>query len=97
MTKQLTYAHIDCIYEIINSAAGVYREIIPADCCHQPYTPKNELRRELAGTWADATWAMEFYEKQGFKLMPDKDRLLKTHWKIPQRQIDTSVVLGVEL
>jgi GNAT superfamily N-acetyltransferase len=53
--------------------------------------------RLLVGTWADAEWAITFYEKHGFKLMPDKDELLKTYWDIPQRQIETSVVLGMEV
>jgi GNAT superfamily N-acetyltransferase len=53
--------------------------------------------RLLVGTWADASWAIAFYEKHGFSLLPDKDELLKTYWSIPQRQIETSVVLGVEL
>ncbi len=53
--------------------------------------------RLLVGTWADATWAIEFYEKRGFKLEPNKDELLKTYWDIPQRQVETSVVLGVEM
>jgi len=53
--------------------------------------------RLLVGTWADATWAIDFYEKHGFELQPDKDELLKTYWDIPQRQIDTSVVLGIEV
>jgi len=49
----------------------------------------------LVGTWADATWAIRFYEKYGFKLVPsrEKDRLLLTYWNIPERQIETSVVL----
>ena len=51
----------------------------------------------LVGTWADATWAVDFYQKQGFKLMPDKDRLLETYWHISQRQIDTSVVLCTKI
>jgi GNAT superfamily N-acetyltransferase len=51
----------------------------------------------LVGTWADATWAIEFYQKQGFVLMPDKDKLLKRYWDIPQRQIETSIVLGTQL
>ena len=51
----------------------------------------------LVGTWADASWAIAFYEKHGFILMADKDELLKTYWDIPQRQIETSVVLEVEL
>lgn len=54
-------------------------------------------RRLLVGTWADATWAIAFYQKHGFKLEPNKDELLKTYWDIPQRQIETSVVLGVEM
>jgi GNAT superfamily N-acetyltransferase len=59
--------------------------------------PLIQTRRLLVGTWADATWAIDFYEKHGFELMPDKDELLKTYWDIPQRQIETSVVLGVEV
>ena len=51
--------------------------------------------RLLAGTWADAHWAIDFYKRQGFTLLPDKDQLLKTYWDIPQRQIETSVVLGM--
>jgi GNAT superfamily N-acetyltransferase len=49
----------------------------------------------LVGTWADATWAIRFYQKHGFKLVSsrEKDRLLRTYWNIPERQIETSVVL----
>ncbi len=52
-------------------------------------------RPVLVGTWADATWAIRFYEKHGFQLAPmdEKDRLLRTYWKIPARQSETSVVL----
>jgi len=50
--------------------------------------------RLLVGTWADAHWAIDFYKRRGFNLLPDKDELLKTYWDIPQRQIETSVVLG---
>jgi GNAT superfamily N-acetyltransferase len=53
--------------------------------------------RLLVGTWADASWAIAFYEKRGFSLMPDKDGLLKTYWNISRRQIETSVVLGIEM
>ena len=52
--------------------------------------------RLLVGTWAGAYWAIAFYEKHGFRLMPNKDELLKTYWKIPQRQIETSVVLELK-
>jgi GNAT superfamily N-acetyltransferase len=49
----------------------------------------------LVGTWADATWAIRFYEKHGFELVSpeEKDRLLRAYWSIPDRQIETSVVL----
>jgi GNAT superfamily N-acetyltransferase len=56
-----------------------------------------KTRRLLVGTWADAYWAIDFYQKHGFKRMHDKDELLKKYWVIPQRQIETSVVLGIEL
>ena len=52
--------------------------------------------RLLVGTWADASWAISFYQKHGFRLLPDKDRLLEKYWDIPRRQIETSVVLGME-
>jgi len=158
MIRELPYADLDCIYEIINSAAVAYRGVIPSDCYHEPYMPREELLREinsmtffgwkerhrlvgvmgfqpvkdvtllrhayvlpdrqgkgigtrllnhlkqmtrtrhlLVGTWADATWTIEFYKKQGFQSMPDKDELLMGYWNIPQRQIETSVVLGIEL
>jgi len=50
----------------------------------------------LIGTWADAVWAIRFYEKNGFQLVgtEEKDRLLKKYWSVPQRQIETSVVLA---
>jgi len=50
----------------------------------------------LIGTWADATWAIEFYKKYGFALVShaDKERLLRKYWSIPDRQIETSVVLA---
>ena len=52
----------------------------------------------LIGTWAAASWAIEFYRRNGFRVVPsgDKDRLLQTYWSIPARQIETSVVLAKE-
>ena len=49
----------------------------------------------LVGTWADATWAIHFYQKHGFNLVSheEKDKLLRAYWNIPNRQIETSVVL----
>lgn len=52
--------------------------------------------RLLVGTWADVSWAISFYQKHGFRLLPDKDQLLETYWNIPRRQIEISVVLGYE-
>jgi N-acetylglutamate synthase-like GNAT family acetyltransferase len=50
----------------------------------------------LIGTWASASWALEFYKRNGFTLLPsgESSRLLKTYWSIPARQIETSVVLA---
>jgi len=50
----------------------------------------------LIGTWADATWAIHFYEKHGFQMLnaAEKDRLLAKYWNIPERQAETSVVLA---
>ena len=56
-----------------------------------------ETQQLLVGTWADARWAIAFYEKHGFRLLPDKDELLRTYWRITDRQRETSVVLGLEL
>jgi N-acetylglutamate synthase-like GNAT family acetyltransferase len=50
----------------------------------------------LIGTWAEAKWAISFYQKHGFRLLSqeEKNKLLVTYWKIPQRQVETSVVLA---
>lgn len=50
----------------------------------------------LIGTWADAHWACRFYQKHGFRMVSveDKNRLLGTYWSIPERQVETSVVLA---
>jgi len=52
----------------------------------------------LIGTWADAAWAIRFYRRHGFEVVTpqEKDRLLKKYWKIPERQVETSVVLADE-
>jgi GNAT superfamily N-acetyltransferase len=53
-------------------------------------------RRMLVGTWAAADWAIRFYRGHGFELVsPEcKTALLKAYWSIPERQIETSVVLA---
>ncbi len=51
--------------------------------------------RILIGTWADAKWAIAFYEKHGFRLVSEQEKntLLRRYWNIPERQVETSVVL----
>jgi GNAT superfamily N-acetyltransferase len=53
-------------------------------------------RRILVGTWQAAGWAIRFYERHGFALVTpaQKTVLLKTYWNIPERQVETSVVLA---
>ncbi len=53
-------------------------------------------RPVLIGTWADAVWAVRFYERHGFKVVPpqQKELLLRKYWNVPDRQIETSVVLA---
>ncbi|HEX7730659.1 MAG TPA: GNAT family N-acetyltransferase [Terracidiphilus sp.] len=56
------------------------------------------VRPMLIGTWVDATWAIRFYLKHGFKQveLAEKERLLRIYWSIPERQVETSVVLADE-
>ena len=58
--------------------------------CHKSKQPF------LIGTWAAATWAIRFYQKHGFILVPANEvpALLTKYWSLPRRQIETSVVLG---
>jgi len=53
-------------------------------------------RPVLIGTWAAAEWAIAFYEKHGFRVTSREEtvRLLKRYWDIPERQVETSVVLA---
>jgi GNAT superfamily N-acetyltransferase len=157
MIRRCTDGDLAAIESIINEAAEAYRGVIPADCWHEPYMPREALVAEvgagvdfwgwddasmlvgimglqhvqdvtlirhayvlpshqsrgigrellhalaerttgrlLVGTWADATWAIRFYEHHGFRLVTagEKDRLLDMYWTIPARQRDTSVVLA---
>jgi GNAT superfamily N-acetyltransferase len=50
----------------------------------------------LIGTWADAAWAIRFYRKHGFVLTSTEQKavLLRRYWSVPERQIETSVVLA---
>jgi len=55
----------------------------------------SSTRRMLVGTWSAAAWAIRFYQREGFALVPPPQTaaLLETYWDIPKRQIETSVVL----
>jgi len=155
--RPCTQSDVPAILSIVNSAAEVYRGVIPADRWHEPYMPKDELESELAagvafwgceengvligvmgiqpvkdvnlirhayvspraqakgiggallrhlnglstrrmlvGTWAAAEWAIRFYQRHGFVLTTPEQKtvLLKTYWTVPDRQIETSVVLA---
>lgn len=56
---------------------------------------KDSTKPILIGTWKAADWAIGFYEKHGFRLVEEeeKNRLLKKYWSIPDRQVETSVVV----
>jgi GNAT superfamily N-acetyltransferase len=60
------------------------------------HVARRSSRRVLVGAWAAADWAIRFYRRHGFELVsPElKTVLLKTYWTIPDRQIETSVVLA---
>ena len=57
---------------------------------------RQSSRPMLVGTWAAADWAIRFYERHGFALVSPsrKNALLRTYWTVPDRQIETSVVLA---
>jgi hypothetical protein len=52
----------------------------------------------LVGTWESAPWAIKFYQKQRFELLSreETNKLLKKYWSIPERQVETSVVLELK-
>ncbi len=56
-----------------------------------------ETPRLLVGMWADAPWAIRFYQRHGFSLLPDGDRLLRAYWSIPARQRQASLVMGRQI
>jgi GNAT superfamily N-acetyltransferase len=60
------------------------------------HVTRSSTRRMLVGTWASADWAIRFYRRHGFELVsPDRTAaLLRTYWSIPDRQVETSVVLA---
>ena len=69
--------------------AGIGSALLVSQCAHLDCPV-------LVGTWAGAKWAVEFYRRHGFELVPapQKSELLRRYWTIPDRQIETSVVLA---
>jgi len=59
------------------------------------YLTENQSKQILIGTWKDAVWAIDFYLKNGFRQVSEEEKnmLLKKYWDIPDRQVETSVVL----
>ena len=57
-----------------------------------------QAQRVLVGTWEAAPWAIKFYQKHGFVLLSreETNKLLKKYWSIPERQVETSVVLELQ-
>lgn len=159
MLRALNADDLEAILTVVNDGAQAYCGVIPEDCWHEPYMPREELladldagvrfwglekegqlagvmgRQELpgvtlirhayvlrdfqrqgiggrllaqllqglnppvlVGTWAAAWWAVRFYESHGFRLVSheEKERLLRAHWTISDRQVETSVVLTWE-
>ena len=60
------------------------------------YLRQSSAKRMLVGTWDAAVWAIRFYRRHDFELVSParKTVLLKAYWSVPDRQIDTSVVLA---
>ena len=57
-----------------------------------------QTSKVYVGTWEAAGWAIKFYQKHGFELVSkeEKNKLLKKYWSIPERQVETSVVLELK-
>jgi L-threonylcarbamoyladenylate synthase len=57
-----------------------------------------QTHRVLVGTWESAPWAIKFYQKHGFEQLSreETNMLLKKYWSIPERQVETSVVLELK-
>lgn len=57
---------------------------------------KNSKKPILIGTWRAAHWAIQFYERHGFFIVSEEEKntLLRRYWNIPDRQVETSVVLA---
>jgi GNAT superfamily N-acetyltransferase len=108
--RACTEDDVSAMYEIINDAAQAYKGIFLRMSRYvrsrlrksgigtrllrhlEGLTPKPIL----IGTWTAASWAIRFYEKNGYRLLSREEieRVLPRYWRIPARQIETSVVLA---
>lgn len=85
----IRHSYIRLRYQRMGIGTKLLQQLV--DLAHTPVI--------LVGTWNDATWAIRFYEKNGFRCMlrEESDKLLRTYWSIPERQVETSIVLKLEL
>ncbi len=60
------------------------------------YLTAKTRRPVLVGTWSGMTRTIQFYQRNGFELVPAaaKDALLRKYWRIPDAQIAGSLVLA---
>ena len=81
----IRHAYTLCSYQNIGAGSALIEYLLK----------KNQNSRLLVGTWKNATWAIQFYQKFGFTLHTKEETtlLLKKYWKIPTKQIENSVVL----
>jgi GNAT superfamily N-acetyltransferase len=78
---------LEAILAIVNTAAEAYRGVIPADCWHEPYMPREELDREIAA--GVVFWGYEENGKlagvMGFQPVQDAD-LIRHAYVLPGSQ-----------
>ena len=95
-------ADLPAVFEIINESALAYKGVVRTKRRRHgigrtllEHLNQLSSRPVLIGTWKAASWAVRFYEKNGFTLVSDeeKNRLLRIYWTIPDRQVEESVVL----
>jgi len=92
-------------YQPVNGVTLMRHVYVLPECQHRGIGTRlcnylkriTRTRRLLVGTWAGAAWAIKFYKHLGFRMLPNKDRLLDKYWQIPPRQRDVSVVLGLNM
>jgi N-acetylglutamate synthase-like GNAT family acetyltransferase len=78
---------------------------VRTDCQHRGIGEKllrhllniSKTKQVFVGTWTAATWAVRFYQKNGFQLVPLESRSkLRQYWKVSDRHAEASIVLKLE-